>query len=229
MVVGNGLLASVFVEYQNVNDTVIFASGVSNSIETRREAFQRELLLLEDTVFSNPEKQIIYFSTCSIADPTVNERPYVKHKVQIEKFIEENCNSYIIFRVSNVVGSRGNKNTLLNFFVDAILNEKSLTVWKNAERNIIDVDDLYDVVDKILTSKNINNTIVNLGTSESINVVDIICAIENYFSKKALATYINKGNKLKINIEEIKPILDNIELRKGTGEAYLYQLLEKYY
>lgn len=229
MVVGNGLLASVFSDYQNVNDTIIFASGVSNSIENRKEAFQRELQLLKDTVLNNPRKRIVYFSTFSIVDPTVNERPYVKHKVEIENFIKQNCNSFIIFRVSNVVGSRGNKNTILNYFVDAILNEKNITVWKNAERNIIDVDDLFDVVNKILIANIINNTTVNLGTSESMNVTHIIHVMENHFSKKALATYVNKGNSLKINIEKIKPILDKIEFKKGTGETYLYQLLEKYY
>jgi hypothetical protein len=66
MVVGNGMLARKFANYINDDSVVIFASGVSNSLEIARSEFIREQLLLEKTILENVEKKIIYFSTCSM-------------------------------------------------------------------------------------------------------------------------------------------------------------------
>ena len=46
MIIGNGLIASLFNEYDKEN-VVFFASGVSNSSETRREEFLREENLIQ--------------------------------------------------------------------------------------------------------------------------------------------------------------------------------------
>ena len=48
MVVGTGLLAKAFLEYENDDNIIVFASGVSNSKEISREEFDREKLLLND-------------------------------------------------------------------------------------------------------------------------------------------------------------------------------------
>lgn len=66
-----------------------FASGVSNSQNQNHSLFQRETDLLVETLRNNKEKLFIYFSTCSIYDPTLVNSEYVKHKLKIENLIEQ--------------------------------------------------------------------------------------------------------------------------------------------
>ena len=42
MVVGNGLIAKAFEFYLKDDHTIIFASGVSNSLEQKRSEFERD-------------------------------------------------------------------------------------------------------------------------------------------------------------------------------------------
>ncbi|MEJ2498930.1 MAG: hypothetical protein P8Y46_06430 [Sulfurovaceae bacterium] len=50
MIIGNGMLAHEFSDYKDDNDIIIFASGVSNSGETRESEFEREKELLTKTI-----------------------------------------------------------------------------------------------------------------------------------------------------------------------------------
>ena len=87
MVIGNGLMAKSFSDYNNRNDIIVFASGVSNSTETRSSEFKREYNLVIDVLKRYPEFKFVYFSTCSIEDKSVEERPYVRHKLKLEDYI----------------------------------------------------------------------------------------------------------------------------------------------
>ncbi len=42
MVIGTGLIANLFAEYNDLDNYVLFASGVSNSLEKNVKAFDRE-------------------------------------------------------------------------------------------------------------------------------------------------------------------------------------------
>ncbi len=89
MIIGNGLLAQAFSPvFANDAHVIAFASGVSNSRETRAEAFARERELLTSTL--EREKFILYFSTCSVHDPELAESPYVRHKIDMEHLV---CNA----------------------------------------------------------------------------------------------------------------------------------------
>ena len=228
MVVGNGLMANTFSDYATNNNIIIFASGVSKSTETNKEAFDREIKLLKKTLSTYPGKVLVYFSTCSIYDESVKNRPYVTHKLEIEKLIKKTAGTYLIFRISNVVGPQGNKTTIFNFLANAIKNNREIILWKNAERNMIDCDDLKLIIDSFVTNQNYNQTI-NVALKESVLVSDMVKQMERFFGKKAILKIEDKGNELKIDTNEISQILDKIESKKGTGIHYVYSLLEKYY
>ena len=55
-----------FIKYADNKDVLIFASGVSNSLETSPVEFGREQFLLEKILAEHSQKKIIYFSTCSM-------------------------------------------------------------------------------------------------------------------------------------------------------------------
>ncbi len=228
MVIGSGLMAKTFSNYENSKEVLIFASGVSNSTETDPKQFNREYSLLKNTIALNPDYLLVYFSTLSIEDESVKKRPYIKHKLQLENYIKNHASKYIIARVSNVVGPVGNSHTIINYLVNAIKKGEKLDVWKLAERNIIDKEDVKFIIDELLKKK-CSNKVVNVALSENILVTAIVSQIELYLQKKANAIYLNKGNKLSIDISVISEEITTLEKRHGKGIKYLNHLLKKYY
>ncbi len=227
MVIGNGLMAKTFSNYRDDNTIIIFASGVSNSTTHDSSEFIREFNLVKETV-NNNNKKFVYFSTCSIDDASVNQNPYVEHKLQIEDFIIHNCEDYLIFRVSNVVGPFGNKNTIMNYLFEAVKNRKKIDVWSKAERNLIDRVDLQWIVSEIL-NKNESCKIINIATRESVLVVDILKLIENHLGIKGTVNMLEKGNKINIDISYVNDYIKEIESKKNKGLSYIIYLLTKYY
>jgi hypothetical protein len=55
MIIGNGIIANAVRSYDR-EDIIFFASGVSNSLETRVSEFEREFSLLK-TVYENNRKR----------------------------------------------------------------------------------------------------------------------------------------------------------------------------
>jgi nucleoside-diphosphate-sugar epimerase len=228
MVIGNGLMAKTFSDYINRNDIIVFASGVSNSREINSLEFQREYDLLKETLKLFPEAKFIYFSTCSIEDEAVNEKPYVRHKLQLEDFIQSNAKDYLIFRISNVVGVRGNANTIMNYLVNCIKNSTEIPLWKYAERNLIDADDVKLIVNDAIKS-GLNNSVLNVASRNSLSVLSIVKEIEKYLNLEAKINLLEKGNSLKIDTSQISPSLDKIEKINGIELQYIFNLLKKYY
>jgi nucleoside-diphosphate-sugar epimerase len=227
MVIGNGMIAKRFETYKDNNQFVIFASGVSNSKSTNDDDYNRETELLQTTITNNKEKTFIYFSTCNIYDPSENKSMYVLHKKKIEKYIINNQSSYYIFRVSNAVGKSKNRNTILNFFVYHILNKINFDLWYNATRNLIDMDDIYQIVHFIILGNLFTNQVINIANPSNYKVKDIVAAIENFWKIKANYSKIKKGCSFEIDISLIEPIIQKIPIH--FGEDYLCRLLQKNY
>ncbi len=227
MVVGNGMLATRFRNYAEDDETIIFASGVSNSKDVIEQHFSREFALLKKTLKEHPEKTLVYFSTCSIDDKDSQNAPYVIHKKAIELFIRQNVENYHLFRVSNVAGTSNNPYTLLNYFVFNILQNHPFAVWKNAYRNIIGIDDMHEIAGSIIGKKELLNKTINIANPENYSVPYIVQTIENFLGKKAVATEINRGENYEIDTKTIAPIID--ELKIPFDNHYLTNLLKKYY
>lgn len=228
MVIGNGLLAQTFAHYKNNKKILIFASGVSNSTEIKKNNFIRERDLLSKTLKKHSNYKIIYFSTISIEDPSVRLRPYIQHKLEMENLIKSHSLSYLIFRVSNVVGFGGNSNTIMNYLVNAVKDGIHINVWTKAERNLIDQIDVRKIADKLIEEE-LSSRIVNIATRESLLVTDILNLIESHFNKKVNADFFSQGLPVKIDVTDITSVLDQIEITSGKGSEYINRLLVKYY
>jgi nucleoside-diphosphate-sugar epimerase len=227
MVIGNGMVAKKFESYQTNDQFLIFASGVSNSKNINPDAYERELVLLQRSIDENQEKIFVYFSTCSIYDPGEENSKYVLHKKHIEQLIQKKQKQFYIFRVSNLVGQSGNRNTVLNFYVYHILNGINFDLWTHATRNLIDIDDMYRIADYILKKGVAQNQVINIANTENHATGEIITAIENLWNLRANYIPIPKGNPFTIELSVTRPIIKelNIHLR----ENYLTTLLRKYY
>ena len=227
MVVGNGLIAKRFNKYIDDDRFLIFASGVSNSKSKVEADYEREFDLLKQTIEMNPDKLLVYFSTCSILDPSENGSAYVLHKKGIESFIQSNVNKYLIFRVSNLVGRSSNVNTILNFIVGNINEDTHFDVWQYATRNLIDVDDLFAIVNNIIQENIFDNKIINIANSKSYTVPEIVTVVEKHLSKKAKYNVVAKGSSFEIDISSIMPLTEKLKI--DFTDSYLKNLLNKYY
>jgi nucleoside-diphosphate-sugar epimerase len=227
MVIGNGLVAKRFESYKRENDFLVFASGVSNSKTKNPELYEREMKLLENHVQQYNTRSLVYFSTCSVYDPQEKDSAYVKHKLQIEAFIQNQVKQFHIFRISNLAGKSANPNTLLNFFFNHVKSGVNFDVWTNACRNLIDIDDAYLIMDHILKNNLFPNGIVNIASPENIPVKRIIEAIESFMGIKSNYIEIEKGTCFDIDTSSIQPVIQNLAIR--FGPEYISDMLNKYY
>ncbi len=225
MIVGKGLIASLFTDCDR-NDTVFFASGVSNSLETRESEFLREENLILDTISENSEKIFIYFSTCSIYDSSKTGSDYVLHKLKMEQLIKNRCSRYLILRVSNAVGKGGNPNLLMNYLIRSAHANESITVHTKATRNLIDAEDIKNITFDLL-DRNIVNQIINVAYTQNYAIIEILEIIEQYFSKKLDLNLIKSGSGYDINVPDVESYF---KIKGMTDkESYLHRILEKYY
>ena len=227
MIIGTGLIARSFESYRDDDRFLIFASGVSNSKTKNPEAYQREINLLNECMLQNPEKTIVYFSTCSIYDPDEKNSAYVQHKLKIETTIQTTAARHYIFRVSNVVGKSPNPNTLLNYFYYHIRNGINFDLWINACRNIIDIDDVFYIADKLLKKNTPSSQPINIGSPVNYTVKEIVAALELFLHTKSNYIEVTKGSCFDIDLSDIEPILKQSQL--NFKEEYLAGLVAKYY
>ncbi|MCD1118985.1 NAD-dependent epimerase/dehydratase family protein [Chryseobacterium turcicum] len=225
MIVGKGLIASLFTAHDREN-TIFFASGVSNSLETRVEEFLREENLIKSTITENTDKVFIYFSTCSIYDSSKTGSDYVLHKLKMEQLIKKSCNQFLILRVSNAVGKGGNPNLLMNYIVRAVKNDETINVHTKATRNLIDVDDIRNVTFDLLKNQSLNK-IINVAYLKNYSILEILEIVEKFYDKKINSNLLKSGSGYDINIPDIERYFTENNLI--NKENYLLEILKKYY
>lgn len=221
MIIGNGIIANAVKSYDR-KDIVFFASGVSNSLETRTSEFEREFSLLKTVYENNREKKLIYFSTLSIHDQSKQNSPYVIHKKEIEEYIENNVDHYLILRIGNIVGKGGNPNTLFNFLKTQISNHNEFTLHLKARRLLLDIEDICRFVE--FQGLQAHNKTINFSFPYYYDLKEIIRAIEKETDKKGLYNEANEGDFYKVDFDE-----DIITFfSEKTPAGYLETLTRKY-
>jgi nucleoside-diphosphate-sugar epimerase len=227
MVIGKGMIAQEFENYRDNDQFIIFASGVSDSTHAPAAAFTREENLLKEAISSSDGRRLVYFSTCSIYDQSMSGSPYVQHKKRMEELIVAKQSDYTIFRLSNPVGKTNNTNTVVNFFIRHIIDKTAFTVWKNASRNIIDIDDMFLVCNDILQTNSFLNEIVTIANPHNYPVPFIVETIEKHFHTKANYTLVAKGDEPHIDISQVSPLFKKFNI--NFDDNYLLKLLQKYF
>jgi len=225
MIIGRGMLALAFSQYANNEDVIIFASGVSNSRETNEKAFEREFNLIKATLSENPDKLFIYFSTCSMYDPHAKETLYVKHKLEIETYIEKNAEKFLILRVSQILGKSKNS-TLVNYLVDCIENNKTFELWENSNRNLIALDDVVRISKEFIENSSYYNGTYHIANAHNIDVIDLVKLMETLLSKKASYTVTSRGEKYNPIPNDINTITSKINIL--MDERYYYNSLKDF-
>lgn len=225
MIVGNGLIAKSMKSI-DTERVLLYASGVSNSLETKESEFLREKNLIENSINENPEKLFIYFSTCSIYDSSKNNSHYVLHKLKMEQLIAEKCDQYFILRISNAVGNGGNANLLLNYLVRTIENKTKITVHTKATRNLIDVEDITKITQEIIEDF-AKNQIVNIAYLQNYTIIEITEKISKVLNVEPFLHLENEGSGYQIETSKIENYFKKNKLT--DKDQYLQNLISKYY
>lgn len=228
MIIGKGLIAKAFKEFEQDSKYLIFASGVSNSSINIEFEFNKEIELIRNTIHQYSNYIFIYFSTCSIYDDAEKGKHYVLHKLKAENFIIQNAKKYFIFRVSNVVGNSYNPNTIFNFLVSKIRQNEEITLWKYAYRNLIDVDDLCKIIKHFISINIETNKVINVANVKSYNIIELATSIAEYVDKKLFYKIIEKGSNANINLNDVYEVYIELNLVKKFNDNYLRYLLNKY-
>lgn len=221
MIVGNGLIANALKKI-DTEDYLFFASGVSNSLEIRSSEFEREFLLLKNSIAQHPECRLIYFSTLSINDQSKQSSHYVLHKLRLEEYIRTHTSSHLILRIGNIVGNGGNPNTLFNFLKTQISQGNTFTLHQKARRLLLDIDD----VSKFLQTNDdhLNNQTVNFAYPYYFDLKEIVQALESRMQKTARYTETDEGDFYIVNFDETA----NNFFIGIDADQYLRDLAEKY-
>ena len=192
IIVGSGLIARSLQPYGSGHDeSLAFASGVSDSTAVDQAAFERETAMLGNAIEKarSGGSRLVYFSgggaihgtwshPVTESGPLGPATPYGRHQLACEGLIEASGLRYLIIRLPNVVGDRGNAKQLVpNLILQALSGRVS--VQRRAARDLVGVDDMAAVVSELLDLVPDRAT-VNLATGHSVPVPVIareICSI----------------------------------------------------
>ena len=224
MVVGSGLLGSNMSLFDNNEDILIFASGVSNSKETNENEYMREFNLLK--TFIGTKKKLIYFSTCSVLYECLHQSKYIIHKKFIEEFIKNNFQNYIIFRLPNVVGNTNNKHTSFNFFKNNLLNNLPINVERNSTRYFIDVDDVVGSTKTIILDEGQNKKEINVCFNNKIDIFNFIVLMSKQIGVNPVMVLSDNGCSHDIDNTDFIDQID--KTYKKINNDYNLQIIKKY-
>ena len=234
MIIGSGFIAKNFkkkIILVKKYRIAIYASGVSNSKSINKNNFLRERRKIISYKNKIDSMVFIYISTCSIFDPSRKNTAYVKHKLNMENVVKKNFNKFVIVRFPEVVGFNTNKNNLINFFYQKIINNNKFTLWMNSRRNIIDIDDAVKLclnyIKKIKNYKKIKLEI-NIANTMYVSVVSIVNIIQKLTLKKAIYNKVAFGNMH----WKIRPPVSKRIIQMSSvifNKYYLEKVLRKYY
>ena len=225
MVVGNGMIAKALARFKLDSTVTMFASGVSNSNEQDQGAYLREKELLKPFL-QRPEK-LIYFSTSSIYDLSLQSSAYVQHKLEMEQWIATTASQYLLVRLPNVVGNTGNPNTIFNAFKNKLQHNEEIQVHSKACRYLLDADDLADLLHMLIHDNAALNKTINLCYNNCIGIPKLIQLMEKEMRIPARIKAVDKGSCYKVDNSLMAEIFKRSG-KKIPGQEVNRELVRKY-
>lgn len=219
-------MARAFSAFRDSADVVIFASGVSNSLETDPAAFNRERELLKRLRKDSPGALLVYFGTCSVNDPEQRDTPYVRHKLEMEAMLAASGEAWLVLRIPLAIGRNPRSRTLAQFLHDCIARGQPFEVWEGAQRYPVDVDDLFRIGSRLISDRAMWTRRINVAL-RPFPVHEFVRIMEKIVGKKANFTLVPKGRKFELDRPEVMQLARELDL--DLSERYLERVLRKYF
>ncbi|MBA3704401.1 MAG: NAD(P)-dependent oxidoreductase [Bacteroidetes bacterium] len=190
-------------------DFVIIISAFipENNKHNIQKLFEVNVELIERITLKFSNSKIIFCSSVSVYTPKgeiikestspnpINE--YGLSKLWGEQIIKRNCKSYILFRISSIVGITMKSNTFIPKIIDVALTDSIITLFGNGERlqNYINVRDLCIMIEKSFMYQK-NEVFLAVG--------------ESSFSNKQIAEIVQKYIPANILYEGVDNSFSNV-------------------
>ena len=220
------MIAKAFSAFAANREVVIFASGVSDSLETRAPAFQRERDLLERTRAAHPDALAVYFGTCSADDPDRRATPYVEHKLEMEALLAGKSQPWMVLRLPLAIGPEHRSPTLANFLHQRITRGEVFEVWSRSTRYPIDVEDAFRVASRFIADRSSWRRTINIAL-RAFPVLEFVRILERITGKRARYTVVEKGAHYFVRCPEVMKLSEELEL--DLSPQYLERVLRKYF
>lgn len=227
MIIGEGIIFNRFIDYSLQSKYFIIAGTINDSLIKDEAIILQEEAVIAAALSDHNDLIILYFSSCSIIDPSVQHTQYVRHKIRMEKLIQKSAPHYYIFRLPQILGLSETTSNLVGSFVNAIINHQKIEIWQNARRNLIDIDDVHEVVSEILRRNILRNKIINIASPQQTDVLRLVQDIEEFTECAADYILVDKGSEYHIDISDIQSILFDLNL--NFDQNYVSQSLRKYF
>ena len=229
MIIGSGVIGSAFIDlYEKDQEVYLYASGVSNSQCVNNADYFRDKKKLEENISKLKKNELlVYISTCSISSYNIGSSSrYIEHKMEMEELVAGYVR-YLILRLPQIASFSKNPFTLLNYFKNKINHGEAFQVYKNSNRNILDINNMVSISDKMISNFS-ENVVVNIANPISVSVVEIVEELQSALEKKANYDLID-GFSDRYIIDTTR-MMNFIDPSKYLFEdRYLNKVIRKYY
>ena len=157
--------------------------GVKSLLDVCRSTSSKMLQISTDEVYGSIKSGS--FTESDILNP---RNPYSATKAAAEHLVTSYSNTYgvdyIIVRPSNNFGPRQHSEKLLPTVLESLKNNRKIPIYGNGTnvRDWLYVKNTANIVEKILSSKNIN-TICNITNSNEFKNIEIVKKITSFLDK----------------------------------------------
>ena len=222
MIVGSGIIAKVFQNAAWCNDDyLVLASGVSNSGEIRPSAYQREKDLIAGLLPS--AKWVLYFSTVSVFQKEKQNTAYIKHKLEMEQYLMENCSKLLVIRLPIVVSKENNPSQLIGYLNSKIANNEAIHLFKNTIRYFFLLDEISTAARCILDSMNSKGEkqkAINVGFGHQIRMEEVGELITRKFPDVPVVN-MDEGEPYFVDFNEFEDIVKQSDIQFQSAEPII--------
>jgi nucleoside-diphosphate-sugar epimerase len=152
---------------------------------------------------------------------------YIKHKLEMESLLKSHDGNHLILRLPQVVGKGGNPHTITNFIRDRLIGGEKFTVWANASRIIVDVDDVRALADHFIADPASRNRAINIFPPVHTGAVELVRMMERILDRKGCYEVANVGSSIDLDQPDIMQAAAACGIRFTPD--YPEQVLRKYY
>lgn len=240
-IVGDGFvahgLATLASRYPRVT---LLAAGVSSTQAAGKAEFDREAELVTEVlrrcrrqgkvvVFLSTASQAMYGTTGTPAAehwPVVPESPYGRHKHALERCVMDSSVSWLVLRLSHLVGEGQRAHQLLPNLIHQI-RSGTVRLRQGAHRDLIDIADLRCALDHLL-EKEITGEVVNVASGTPHRVEHIVQGIEDRLGTSARRLVIpGPPARTVVSTEKLCSLVPQIHSRISR-DRYAEDLLDRY-
>ncbi len=223
MIVGSGQIALAFKNYSPSN-SIVFASGVSNSSCKDIREFERERKLLEHNLRTIEDRNFIYFSSCALSANDYHLNSYYRHKLAMEHLIKSGTDNYYIFRIPQLFGCMKKHSTLINYLFNAINESRSFNVYSGANRYVVELNDVVRLVNSYVNNVAPGIT-VDLANTYRYSILELVEEFEQILDVTAHYDLIPGVDSYELNLDALQQHVENYKLNIEFGKSYFRKKL----